>query len=84
VGDEEVAEALLVLEAAEQVDDLRLHRDVEGRHRFIADDQAGVERQGAGDADALALATGEFVRIAPGMFGRQPDDFQQLTPARGA
>ena len=64
VGDEQIGEAELALQVAQQVDDLRLHRDVERRDRLVADDQARVERQRAGDADALALAAGEFVRVA--------------------
>ena len=52
------------LEIVEQVQDLRLDRDVERADRFVADDEVGVERERAGDADALALAAGEFVRVA--------------------
>ena len=35
--------------------------------------QLGLQDQGARDADALALAAGEFVRIAVGLFGPQAD-----------
>ena len=48
----------------EQVQDLALDRDVERRHGLVADDEVRVERQRAGDADALALAAGELVRVA--------------------
>jgi hypothetical protein len=34
---------------------LRLHADVERRHRLVGDEQLGLERDRAGDADALAL-----------------------------
>ena len=44
--------------------DLRLDRDVEGRDRLVGDDELGREREGAGDADALALAAGELVGVA--------------------
>ena len=37
VGDEEVGEAELVLEVVEQVDDLRLDRDVERGDRLVGD-----------------------------------------------
>ena len=68
VRDEEVGQAELALQVAEQVEDLRLHRDVERRDRLVADDDLGLERERAGDADALALAAGELVRkvVAPG------------------
>ncbi len=39
VGDEDVGEAELGLEVEEQVEHLGLDRDVEGRHRLVADDQ---------------------------------------------
>ena len=40
VRDEQVGQAELVLQVHQQVDDLRLHRHVERRHRLVADDQA--------------------------------------------
>jgi hypothetical protein len=61
VRDEEVGECKVALEIFEQIEDLRLNRDVEGRDRFVADDQLRVERKRAGDADPLSLAAGEFV-----------------------
>ena len=56
VRDEQVGELPLALQVLQEVDDLRLDRDVERRHRLVADDQPGTQRQGAGDADTLALA----------------------------
>ena len=73
VADEEVGDAELALEVLQQVDHLGAHRHVERRHRLVADDELGAERQRAGDADALALAAGEFVRIALLGVGRQAD-----------
>ena len=66
VADEEVGEPELLLQVLEQVDDLRLDRDVERGDRLVADDELRVERQRPGDADALALAAGELVRVAVG------------------
>ena len=60
--DEEVGQAELVLQILEQIDDLRLHGDVERRDRLVGDDQLGLHRQCTGDADALALPAGELVR----------------------
>ena len=65
VGNEEIGEAELALQIAEQVDDLRLHRDVERRNRLVADDEPGIERQCAGDADALALNPGLIICDEP-------------------
>ena len=46
VGDEDQREPVARLHVLEQVEDLRLHRDVEGRHRLVADHQLGLEHQG--------------------------------------
>ena len=63
VRDEEVGQAEPLLQIEQQIHDLRLHRHVEGRHRFVADDERRLERERAGEADALALAAAELVRI---------------------
>ena len=78
VGDEEVGEPELVLEVVEQVDDLRLDRDVERRDRLVGDDQLRPQRERAGDPDPLALAARELVREAVVVLGREPDALQQL------
>jgi len=44
-----------------QVDDLRTDADIEGGDWLIGDDEFGAEGEGAGDTDALALASAEFV-----------------------
>ena len=64
VRDEEVGQAELLLQVLQQVDDLRLDRDVERGHRLVGDDEARLHRQGARDADPLALAAAELVRVA--------------------
>jgi hypothetical protein len=53
---EDVREAEALLEIAKQVDHLRLDRDIEGRDRFVAYDEARLDRQRPRDADALPLA----------------------------
>ena len=67
-----------LLQLLEQVDDLRLDRDVERRDRLVADDEVRVERERAREADALALAAGELVRVARRRVGGQADDLEQL------
>ena len=84
VGDEEVGEAELVLEVVEQVDDLRLDRDVERRDRLVADHQLRFQRQRPGDPDPLPLAAGELVREAVVVLGGEPDPLQQLLHLRAA
>jgi hypothetical protein len=64
VRDEEQAHRELLLQLLEQVQDLRLDRDIEGAQELVAHDEVGLYGEGAGDADALALAARELVRVA--------------------
>src|SRR4051794_23263798 len=82
VGDEEVGQPELALEVLEQVEDLRLDRDVERGDRLVAHDQIGLEDERAGDADPLPLATRELVRIPPGVVRRETDHVHHLEDLR--
>ena len=66
VGDEDHAHAILLHQIAQQVEDLRLGRHIERGGRLICNQELRSQRDCHGDRDALALATGEFVRIAVG------------------
>ena len=59
--DEEIGQAEVALQLREQVDDLRAHADVESRDWFVGHDELRTQRQGAGDANALALPSAEFM-----------------------
>ena len=63
VGDEHIRKPHLRLDILQEIDDLGLDRDVEGRNRFVGDDKARFDGQGPGDADALALTAGKFVWV---------------------
>jgi hypothetical protein len=52
VRDEEIREVEVALEPFEQVDDLSLDRDVEGRDRLVADDEVGVQGERTSEPDA--------------------------------
>src|SRR5438445_8306075 len=52
--DEQIGQTELALQILHQVEDLRLDRDVEGRSRFVADEEFRVRGKGARDRDALA------------------------------
>ena len=84
VGDEKVGELELLLQVDQQVDDLGLDRDVERRHRLVADDQGGTQGQRAGDSDALALAAGEFVRVGEHGGGPEAHALEQVGDALAA
>ena len=68
VGDEQDGQAHFLLQVVQQVDDLGLNGHVQSRHRLVRDDQLGLGDDGAGDADTLALAAGELMGIAGGVF----------------
>ncbi|MOA48216.1 hypothetical protein D3C78_1709310 [compost metagenome] len=70
MADEKKRDLHFALEIHEQVDHLCLDRHVERGDGLVGDDQARVERERAGDADALALAAGKSVRITLEMLGR--------------
>ena len=84
VGDEQIGQMLLALQVHHQVDHLRADRDVERGDRLVGDDQLGVERERAGDADALALPAGELMREARHLRGGKPDQLEQLGDALAA
>ena len=56
VGDEHDRHADVGLEMAHQVQDLSLHRDIEGCRGFVGDEQGGIAREGHCDHGALAHA----------------------------
>ena len=60
----------------QQVEDLGLDGHVERGHRLVADDELGLQHQGARDADALSLAARELVREAPGVVTAESHDLQ--------
>ena len=65
----------------QKIDDLFLSGDVEAGRRFVQHNEARLASKRHGDADALLLAAGELVRIAPeeGLRIRQPDESEELT-----
>ena len=67
VRNEEVGDAELVLQVVEQVDHAGLNGHVERGDGLVEDQELGLEHQGAGDADPLALAAGELVGVAVGV-----------------
>ena len=83
VGDEQVREPELLLQVAQQVQDLRAHGHVERGDRLVADDERGVRRERPRDRDALALTARELERAALAEIGREADEPQQLGHASG-
>ena len=63
VGDEQHRHAELGLQVFEQLEDLRLHGDVERRRRLVGDQEIGAVGERHGDHHALALTARKLVRI---------------------
>ena len=78
VGDEEVRQVEVLLQLDEEVQHLRLDRDVERRHRLVGDDELRPEHEGAREADALPLAAAELMRVAAGRLGAEADALEHV------
>ena len=78
VRDEETGELLFLLQGVQQVEDLGLDRDVEGRDGLVADQELRLRGQRAGNAHALPLPSGELAGIAKDRLPRQSDAFEQF------
>ena len=64
VGDVEDGDALGLAQVGHDVEQADADGDVEHGDGFVGEDQFGAVGEGLGEADALALAAGEFVREA--------------------
>ena len=65
----------------EQVEHRRLDRDVERRHRLVGDQELGLERERARDADALPLTARELARVGVERARAEADEVEQLAAA---
>ena len=87
VADEQIGEAELAPELVEQVEDLRLHGDVERGGRLVADHDARPQHERARDGDALALPAGELLGEPRRHLRREADAGEHLrhalAPLRG-
>ena len=75
-----IAVPVSVGQAAEELEDLRLDRDVERRRRLVGDHQLRLERERHGDHHALAHAARELVRevVEPRLGLRDADHLEEL------
>jgi hypothetical protein len=63
MGDEKVCQVHLFLQLLQEIDDLRLNRNIQRGDRLVADNKFGGHGQSAGNTDALALPAAKLVRI---------------------
>jgi hypothetical protein len=81
VSDEQIGDAEVFLQAAEQVDDLRLYADVERADWFITDDESGLGSEGSSDGDALSLPTTQFMWMPASEIVWKSDKLKELAYA---
>ena len=75
--DEQIGQFELLLQTFQQVQNLRLHRDIKRRGRFVHHDKFGMRGNRPRHRNPLALPAGKFVRIAQQMILAQADGLQQ-------
>ena len=80
VRHEQIAHPSRLAQIGQQPQDHGLNRNVERRGRFVQDQQRGLDRNGARDADARALAAGQLMRIALQQFSAAN---RQARPSHG-
>jgi hypothetical protein len=81
VADDHHADVEVAHQRGEQVEDLRLDHHVERRGRLVGDDQGGPAGERHRDHHALALATGQLVRVGAHAGARETNLLEQLTDA---
>jgi hypothetical protein len=84
MGDEQHRQPEPVADVGQQAQHLVLHRHIQRRHRLVGDQDGRLERERARQADALALAARELVRITRRGAPLQPHQIEQLQRARRA
>src|SRR5579875_2519874 len=78
VDNEEIRQRQLRPQVAQQVQHLRLDRDVERRDRLIEDNELGLQNKGSRYAYPLPLPPRELVRLARHLDLRDPDELEEL------
>ncbi len=81
VGDEQHRQTEPLPQVGEQVEHRGLHRDVERRDGLVGDQDLGLERERAGDRDALPLTARELSRIGVERARRKAHEVEQLAAA---
>ena len=78
VGDEQGGQPAFIAQFPEQQQNLRSHGNIQRGHRLIGHQHRGIGRQRPGNANALALAAGKFMRqTGEEMIRRQADTVEQ-------
>src|SRR5436190_2166227 len=78
MGDEQHRQLHLLAYIVQQFQDMSLHCHIQCRYRLVGDQHVRLQHQGAGKADALALAAGKFMRQAVHHLWIQADQLQDI------
>src|SRR5215212_8129423 len=78
VGYKEQGQPELLTKLLEQPQHRRLHGDIERGHRLVRDEKGRLKRECPGDADPLALTSGELARIGVEKLIPEADQGEQL------
>src|SRR5579885_1025460 len=76
---EQVGQAKLTLEIFQQVKHLGLNGHIQGRNRLVGDNEGGMQRQGARNADTLALPAAKLMREAVHKERIEANYFEQMS-----
>ena len=77
MGDQHERHGVLVTQTCQQRQDVALRRDVQGRRRFVSDEDAWLRIERCRDSDTLPHAAREFVRIRASNPGVESDVCQK-------
>ena len=78
MADEHHRKAKFFLQVGEQIENLRTNRNVESRSGLVGDDGVRLQRQSAGNSNALTLAARHLARQSLKNGARQTDHFNKL------
>ena len=77
----QIGQAQLCLQLLQQIDDLRLNRDVQCSNGLIQHNELRVDGQRSGNPHPLTLSTGKLMGIAVNTICAQADNIQQVLNA---
>ena len=78
MSNEQIGELQFILQLNQKIDDLGLHRNIEGRGGLVEDNEGGLGRQGPGDGNQLPLPPAYGTGILMQVIRRQLDHLQKF------
>ena len=78
VRNKQIGQVSLSLKPLDQVDDLRLNRNIKRRYRFVGDYEIGLRGEGARDTNTLLLSSRELMRVAFDVPGTEADGLHDV------